>query len=233
MRESPQEYLYARSTPEPNCGCWFWLLSLMPYGYGVASYGGRTTLAHRFSWETFCGVIPDGFYVCHKCDVTCCVNPDHLFVGTALDNSLDMCWKGRAPESLHAIGGGNGRAVLCEDDVITIRQLRSNGEPLKSIAVRFGVSLSTISSIATGKTWTRFSAPQPRLSLPGRVTLVASSALPRHALTDNEVRMIRSLAEQGYSQRAIGAKLNTSQAHVGRIVRRQARASDHQKARET
>ena len=74
--------------PEPNTGCWLWLGFISPDGYG-------TRLAHRRAWELARGPIPDGMLVCHRCDVRHCVNPDHLFLGTHLDNMRDMIRKGR------------------------------------------------------------------------------------------------------------------------------------------
>lgn len=76
---------------EPNCGCWLWNGSSLERGYGRF----RGSLAHRVSWVLHNGPIPDGMHVCHRCDVTACVNPAHLFLGTALDNIRDMHAKGR------------------------------------------------------------------------------------------------------------------------------------------
>jgi hypothetical protein len=56
---------------------------------------GKTILAHRLSYQLFKGPIPDGLHVLHKCDVTECVNPEHLFVGTNLENITDSVSKGR------------------------------------------------------------------------------------------------------------------------------------------
>lgn len=86
----------ANYIPEPNSGCWLWTSSLSKNGYGKFSEGRRQISAHRFSYETFVGPIEGDKYILHRCDVRSCVNPDHLFVGTALDNTRDMISKGRA-----------------------------------------------------------------------------------------------------------------------------------------
>ena len=72
----------------PWSGCWLWL-GPTNRGYGSLWYSWIKSLAHRVSWELFRGPIPDGLYVLHKCDIKCCVNPDHLYVGTQADNIQD------------------------------------------------------------------------------------------------------------------------------------------------
>ena len=76
-------------------GCWRWIRARDTGGYGRIRVGNGYMGAHRFSWEIHRGPIPEGMLVCHKCDVPCCVNPEHLFIGTTFDNSVDKMRKGR------------------------------------------------------------------------------------------------------------------------------------------
>lgn len=79
--------------------CIEWDGCLSSNGYGKGGYGPRGSrgwdYAHRFVWMEERGEIPEGMYVLHKCDNRPCINIDHLFLGTALTNSLDARSKGR------------------------------------------------------------------------------------------------------------------------------------------
>jgi hypothetical protein len=80
----------------PFSGCWIWVGSQNKGGYGVIHFDKWSNLsAHRASYMMFKGPIHKGMYVCHKCDVPSCVNPDHLFLGTASDNNKDKVLKNR------------------------------------------------------------------------------------------------------------------------------------------
>lgn len=74
--------------------CWEWI-SAGGNAYGHMFYRYKNHRAHRESWKLFHGPIPDGLFVLYRCDYRSCVNPDHLFLGTAADNSQDMVSKGR------------------------------------------------------------------------------------------------------------------------------------------
>ena len=90
-------------------GCWEWMGSRLPKGYGNLTFQRRHLYAHRAAWEVTYGPIPEGMWVCHKCDNPPCTNPDHLFLGTVLENTRDMIAKGRArleagPDSVRKVG---------------------------------------------------------------------------------------------------------------------------------
>src|SRR4030095_15726266 len=76
--------------------CWTWIGSLHSAGYGIINRRRDTAIrAHRVSYEMAFGPIPEGLHVLHHCDNPPCVRPDHLFLGTAVDNVNDMMAKGR------------------------------------------------------------------------------------------------------------------------------------------
>lgn len=65
-------------SPEPMSGCWLWLKSLTPSGYGQVAIYGRPVVAHRVSYELFREPIPFGLTLDHLCRTRCCINPLHL-----------------------------------------------------------------------------------------------------------------------------------------------------------
>ena len=86
---TPMEERIRRATIVDENGCWRWQLYLMPTeGYGRIAVGDRTLMAHRVSYETFVGPIPDGLHLDHLCRVRDCVNPQHLEPVTCQENIL-------------------------------------------------------------------------------------------------------------------------------------------------
>ena len=134
--------------PEPMSGCWLWTGAVVKGGYGSTKDHGAIRSAHRVSYELFNGTIPEGLFILHKCDVKCCVNPDHLRLGTAAENSADMRAKNR-----QASGERVATSKLTADAVREIRETPRLYGSLLSLARRFGVERSAISRVRNGETW--------------------------------------------------------------------------------
>lgn len=144
--------IFDRSIPEPNSGCWIWLLWINPQGYGAVALGNKTFKAHRVSYELATGVRPpEGLDVCHRCDVRCCVNPDHLFLGSRKDNMADCISKGRF--SFTGRGEENPQSKLTPDEVAKIKHALDRGVSMAALGREYNVTKQCICHIRDGLTW--------------------------------------------------------------------------------
>lgn len=109
--------------------CWVWTGKRWPHaGYGK-SYG-RSQYAHRVAFALVNGPIPDGKHVMHTCDNRLCCNPNHLKLGTHMDNMADRTAKGRTARHY---GETNHVAKLSDIDCDTIQQRFDAGETVAAI----------------------------------------------------------------------------------------------------
>lgn len=134
-------------------GCWFWKGCKTPEEYGYFySLSPRTKkrikLAHRFSFELFNGEIKDGYFVCHKCDIPSCVNPDHLFQGSQKDNMKDKVSKGR-----QVMGEKMHNCKLNWDLVHLFRKEYSQGISCTNLSKKYGFHESTIADVVKNRSW--------------------------------------------------------------------------------
>lgn len=128
--------------PEPNSGCWIWIGAVDERGYARMFYEGRNAKASHVSWFLNNATPIGGNYLCHRCDNPCCVNPNHLFLGTGKDNAMDMAKKGRIPH-----------AKLRPSDIPTILERHRAGEAIRAIARDYSVSEKAIRQIFAGEAW--------------------------------------------------------------------------------
>lgn len=145
-------WMFDRTHPEPNTGCWIWVAAIdHRHGYGAVKVGASVRRAHRVAYQIANGVtIPSTFDVCHRCDTRCCVNPDHLFIGTRSDNMQDCIRKGRFSPIPILAGECSPNSKLTEDDV---RAIRLDPRSQREIARSYGVDKGTIAHILHRKTW--------------------------------------------------------------------------------
>jgi hypothetical protein len=134
---------------ETSEGCWEWSATRAPTGYGIVRYKNKHVRAHRLFWEIINGPIPKGLMGCHKCDNPPCVNPDHIFLGTASDNILDSHSKGRISQR----GSANHGSKLTEKDIVKIFKIRRSGASHVALAKQFGVTSGLICLILQRKIW--------------------------------------------------------------------------------
>ncbi len=128
---------------DEGTGCWIWTGTKYGGGYGLFRCLRQDMLAHRFSWWIHHGPVPDGMYVLHHCGNPGCVNPEHLFLGTAKDRTQNTQHK----------GANHSNAKLSKDDVDEIKKLLETGYTGASIARHFNISASVISKIKSGQHW--------------------------------------------------------------------------------
>lgn len=131
--------------------CWIWTGGKFASGYGVIYAGKKTIKAHRMSWMIHNGSISDEQCVLHKCDNKLCVNPNHLFLGTAADNVLDMVNKDR-----HSKGINHGHAKVTEEIVREIRARYRWRDPTRNsytLAQEYGIGQYAVMCILNRKTW--------------------------------------------------------------------------------
>ena len=117
---------------------------------GQVNVGGRAYRVSRIAFYSKTHIDPYPLDICHTCDDTICVYTEHLFAGTALDNTRDMLDKGRGKK---ARGESSGVTHLTEIDVANIRWLLANNYTQKSIGEQYGVSEPCIQSIGKRRNW--------------------------------------------------------------------------------
>lgn len=125
--------------------CWPWLGAGKGNGYGNFNMNGEYRSAHSAAYELFVGPVRDGLEVCHSCDNRFCVNPDHLFLGTRVDNMQDMHSKGR--------GAAGCRKHLKEFQVQEIRRRLISGHSARQIANQMDVNYHTVTAIKEGRSY--------------------------------------------------------------------------------
>lgn len=148
-KSSPHIRFWKYASKRGADDCWNWSGSKLRSGYGQMTIQGKCVQAHRFSYELHFGFFPKTAHVLHRCDNSSCVNPAHLFLGTAKDNKEDCVAKHR-----HAAGESHGMALLTREQVGEIRtRYVKRKVPMKFFADKFGVTISAVNQVLRNVTW--------------------------------------------------------------------------------
>lgn len=135
--------------------CWPWMKARMIKGYGAIRVSGKHYNAQKIAWMLTHGPVPVGLLVCHHCDNPPCINPAHLFVGTARDNVLDCVRKGRnGSRCNYPKGEAHVKAKLTEVQVRELRASWVSGSIGSTVmARRYGITPTTVIAIVRGQLW--------------------------------------------------------------------------------
>ncbi len=210
--------------------CWLWKGGIVRKGYGrFAWIDGRNYVAHRISLLLSGQQMPKPEAMgCHKCHNTSCVNPNHLYWGSAKENTHDAMearrfrWLGEPDQVAKYLearprGQNHRSAKITDAQVQEIRKAAAAGERYCIIAKRFGCSPSLISKILVGK------LRQPASHCRGLPTARSGPRRgerhPMVVLKQADVLAIRSAYRGGANQYDIAKQYGIAQSHVSQIVR--------------
>lgn len=105
--------------------CWPWM-GTRNNGYGLVSHDSERFSTHRLALEGALGRhLRPGEWACHHCDNPPCVNPAHLYVGSAADNARDRVERERQADSLPAEPTARQLEILR----FAVNYLREEGSP--------------------------------------------------------------------------------------------------------
>jgi len=164
MRKTVEQRFFEKVDKNAPNGCWEWTAGKDGDDYGIFRVSNtKQKRTHRFSYEFFKGLIPEGKMVCHTCDNPRCVNPDHLWLGTQKENMKDCVRKGRTangdnngsrkrPNKLKR-GSENPLSKLTEIIVKNARDKHNQGSSITSLAIKYGVSTPAMFNAINRNTW--------------------------------------------------------------------------------
>ncbi len=163
--ELTTEFIKNNSSPDKETGCWNWSRYVQSGGYGQVRFGNKQITAHRASYLVFKGEFCRKLCVCHTCDNPRCVNPEHLFLGTTKDNNDDSRNKGRAKIGVSGLNLNKGHSRIRKLTDVQVMEIYRSDDSLRELSEIYGVSMSTISTIRTGKRKQLVTDPRNNIAL--------------------------------------------------------------------
>jgi hypothetical protein len=143
------DYFESLIFKNPENDCWEWRGEIKG-GYGTFNIKRKPKLVHRIMYERYKGKIPPKINVCHSCDNPSCVNPDHLWLGSQMENVTDMMQKGRGNK---ARGVEHHNCKITEQEVRDIKKMYNEGIKMTVIHRSLNVPYKTVQHICYGSSW--------------------------------------------------------------------------------
>lgn len=208
---SREEVFWSRIKKMGENECWDWVGRISTSGYGTMGFKGKEMIATHIALLVIDGVdVPSGMEVCHCCDNPKCVNPNHLFIGTHMDNMRDMSNKWRA---------SRWKAKLTDDQVREIRILKKRGCSNSSLGLQFGLDETTISNVANYRSYGWVDPENlTRSPLCKNVLIKGEGHGVLARLTPDDVRKIRQMKLDGYLHKDIAVMFKVGLTVVTNII---------------
>ena len=140
-KPSDSKVRFLRMVKIVESGCHEWTSTLHRDGYGKFHYKGQQVQAHRVAYSLFVGEIPQGMMILHKCDNRKCVNPEHLYAGTAKQNMADKIARCRKLW---------GRMKYTQIQIDECKRLYASGMSQCEVAEKMNMDQTTVSRFVRG-----------------------------------------------------------------------------------
>ena len=214
-REEIEGYFNPRV--EKTAKCWIWVGSRSKKsGYGTVTITLSRFIrfacsAHVLSYLLYKGDAPEGLMIRHTCDNPSCVNPAHLLLGTAQENTQDAIDRGRWVKA---------RAKLTLDQVAKMRESFAAGEvTIKELRRGFQMEASSIYRILAGRTYPEAKGPLTQFkSKKGEPKAKAQPKTTRTRITTKMAKAIREDHAGGLSQSDLRKRYDLSRAALYKIL---------------
>jgi len=189
-----------------ECGCMIWMGETNRHGYGRIAQGGRGRRKRKFVHREAVNA-PDGLVVRHSCNVPCCVNPDHLILGSQIENMADM------------VKAGRSRSRIRPEHVDALRACVVAGCSTSFLADLAGVPANALNRAVRGDTFAVVGTPAPAHRNKGE-------RHPCAKLTDDDVAFIRSNVAAGEKQSRLARAFGVTPQAVNLIIKGRNRRPD-------
>jgi transposase len=199
--------------PHMTTSCWLWTGAtnqryghMRPTSIGISNWSTHLIYAHHASWVFEHGSIPTEMQILHQCGVKLCVNPEHLYAGNASDKGHAM------------VAAGKHRCwILSYEIAQEIRECSRKGMSRKNIAVKFGITISTVEKIVNKKAWT-YEAEQAKRKQQRELDALLKLREAIFSQQFERRELIIRLRAEDLSYAAIGRKVGLSRERVRQIL---------------